>query len=247
MGRHQRARRSRGVSATRRHDGSSHRGCAVRSQRTIHVVRHGQTEFNRLGRLQGSSDPPLNAAGREQARRAAEQLAAAGVRSVVSSPMARASQTADAIRAVAGVSATEDPRLRERGFGCLEGATVAELRCSDPDLVTRLTEDRQFAPAGGESRATVASRVRDFIAALLSGDGHVGGSDGTAVVVHGGWCDVATSTVLSGPRRGCPRLRTGEVRRLLVTELLDEAGNATWVVDAYEPGRSRGRRLEPAP
>lgn len=208
-----------------RDDLTPHRGYFVRRQCTIHVVRHGETEFNRLRLLQGSSDPPLNADGQAQAQRAAERLAVAGVSAVVASPLLRARQTAAAIGRVAGVQASEDRRLRERAFGYLEGTQVEHLKRSDADLAKRLTEDARFAPHGGESRSTVATRAEQFITALLCSCEPDSRDAGDAVVVvHGGWCDIATTTAFAGTPCSCRRLGPGEVRKLLISELTDDRG-----------------------
>lgn len=203
-------------------------GPVIRRQRTIHVVRHGETEFNRLGRLQGSSDPPLNAAGKAQARRAGQYLAARGVGRVISSPLLRANETADEIGRAAGVAPSRDPRLSERAFGHLEGVCVQHLRLTRTTLMQRLTEDPEYVPRGGESRNTVAARIRPFIAALL-GSGDDGGE--TVVVVHGGWCDIAT-TMFLGMKRRSAQIQNGEVHTLIIAELvaLDE-GTTMWTAD----------------
>ena len=97
------------------------------------LVRHGETDWNAGGRIQGSTDIPLNETGRAQAREVAASLAteAAGrdVR-VVSSDLSRAAETADVIAAALGVTvARRLPGLRERSYGDAEGmdaATFAE-------------------------------------------------------------------------------------------------------------------------
>lgn len=94
----------------------------------VFVIRHGQTDWNIGGLLQGSSDIPLNDVGREQAARAAEVLApllGEGAL-VVSSPLERALNTAVAVADRLGVSVAPDERLVERGFGIWEGTTVPE-------------------------------------------------------------------------------------------------------------------------
>lgn len=93
----------------------------------ICLVRHGETEWNRVGRYQGTSDVPLNDLGFEQARLGAERLAAEHWDAVISSPLARARSTAEAIAAAVGIDTIEFlDDLQERAYGDAEGLTIAE-------------------------------------------------------------------------------------------------------------------------
>lgn len=120
------------------------------------LVRHGQTEVNRDGLLQGRSDAPLTALGRLQADRLAEQLAYERPARVVSSPLRRAHQTAEAIGAAAGVPIETDERLLELDYGTWEGRPVARVTA---DEWKRWRCDPSFSPPGGESLEQVAERV----------------------------------------------------------------------------------------
>lgn len=91
-------------------------------------LRHGQTDWNREGRMQGSTDIPLNETGRAQARRAAERLAETRIDRIVSSPMARAAETADIVAASKGLTPERDERLKERYFGAFDGMLLSEIR-----------------------------------------------------------------------------------------------------------------------
>lgn len=88
------------------------------------LVRHGETNWNLHGRLQGSSDIPLNDTGRAQAREAGHELASQNWDLLVSSPLSRAAETADIIGAHLGLQRTAVfPDLAERHFGEAEGFT----------------------------------------------------------------------------------------------------------------------------
>ena len=91
-------------------------------------IRHGQTEWNRLGRIQGSTDIPLDQEGRRQAQVLAERLAGESWRwdGVVSSPLQRAAETARIIADRLSLPLAWDARLKERSFGSAEGTTQAE-------------------------------------------------------------------------------------------------------------------------
>lgn len=105
---------------------------------TLLLVRHGQTDWNAEGRIQGTTDIPLNDTGREQARAAGEALRSrmtGGSALVVSSDLARAGETG---RIIADVLGAEDPRtyagLRERAYGEAEGMDAGALRDRFGDL-----------------------------------------------------------------------------------------------------------------
>lgn len=90
------------------------------------LVRHGETAWNKSGRLQGRADIPLNNTGREQARAAAEELAGAGPWDmVISSTLGRARETAQIISTRLGTGpVVEVPALVERDYGSAEGASI---------------------------------------------------------------------------------------------------------------------------
>ncbi|MEY9883328.1 histidine phosphatase family protein [Bradyrhizobium sp. USDA 329] len=158
---------------------------------TIYFLRHGETEWNALGRLQGTREVPLNARGRAQAVQAASILADLFKREgrdraalpYVSSPLGRARQTMELARAKLELPASDyslDDRLREIGYGVWEGLTLAESEASDPDVYARRLADKwTVAPAGGETYAAVQLRMLDWYESLLVD---------TVAVAHGGTC-----------------------------------------------------------
>lgn len=112
------------------------------------LVRHGQSEWNAIGRWQGQADPPLSDLGRAQARAAAHSLGA--LDAVYASDLQRATETAEIISAELGLGPVViDPDLRERDAGEWSGLTRAEIHDRYPGY---LPEDRHtaFAPERGE-------------------------------------------------------------------------------------------------
>ena len=93
----------------------------------ILLARHGETEWNRLGRWQGHADPPLNETGRSQAAALAEQLEGDGIAAVYSSDLRRASETARIVAGRLGLEVTEDRALREIDVGSWQGLTKAQI------------------------------------------------------------------------------------------------------------------------
>lgn len=158
---------------------------------TIYFLRHGETEWNALGRLQGTRDVPLNARGRSQAAQAGGVLADLFKRDgkdraalpYVSSPLGRARETMELARTKLDLPPADyslDDRLREIGYGVWEGLTLAQSEASDPDVYARrLTDKWTVAPAGGETYAAVQLRMLDWYESLLVD---------TVAVAHGGTC-----------------------------------------------------------
>lgn len=102
---------------------------------TICLVRHGETDWNLQHRYQGQADIPLNATGREQARRVAEAIGGGGWDAIASSPLSRSMETARAIADVAGIDSDaieREPDLVERAYGEAEGLTLAEREARFP-------------------------------------------------------------------------------------------------------------------
>ncbi|MBD0348367.1 MAG: histidine phosphatase family protein [Thermoleophilia bacterium] len=149
---------------------------------TVLLVRHGETDWNRDRRIQGQSDPPLNAAGREQARDLAERLAGTRLDAVYASDLRRARETAEILAARLAMPVVVDPQLRELDFGSWEGWTVEELQERDPENVARWLETGEAVWERGETHADLARRVRTAVARLA--EIHAGGQ--ILLVAHGG-------------------------------------------------------------
>ncbi|MCY9657208.1 histidine phosphatase family protein [Paenibacillus chondroitinus] len=94
---------------------------------TIGFIRHGSTEWNRLGKLQGQLDTDLTDEGREQARLLGIRLASESWDGIISSDLKRAKETAQIVSQLSGIPIIgTDSRLRERRYGQVEGTTAAE-------------------------------------------------------------------------------------------------------------------------
>ena len=94
---------------------------------TLILVRHGETEWNLAGRIQGHTDSRLTERGREEGRRVAERLANLEVAAVYASDLGRARETGEIIAAPHGLSVQTAPDLRERCYGEFEGKTLAQI------------------------------------------------------------------------------------------------------------------------
>jgi len=149
----------------------------------IYLIRHGETEFNRLKRLQSATDNPLNSRGEEQARAAARFLSNKALTEVVSSPLLRAKQTADAIADASGCKLRIDQRLTELSLGEWEGWNEDELLEKSAVEFAKWRENYHLiSPPGGESVLEGIERVGPLVEELISGSAE---SD-VAVVGHQG-------------------------------------------------------------
>jgi broad specificity phosphatase PhoE len=129
---------------------------------TLWLVRHGQTDWNLAGRWQGqaASAPPLNAAGREQARALAGRLDMRQVTAVYSSDLLRAVETAKILTAGTGLVVQTDPRLREINLGVWEGMPTEGITSGyAAELDERRRDPVQARAPGGECAGDVAERV----------------------------------------------------------------------------------------
>ena len=156
---------------------------------TVYYIRHGETDWNAQGRLQGGQDIPLNELGRSQATGATGILADLWARqprrevpmAFVASPLGRARSTMELVRGALKLPPDDyaiDDRLREIGYGRWEGLTPAQTQVSDPVLFARRLTDKWTVPApDGESYAAVQLRMRAWYDQLAAD---------TVAVAHGG-------------------------------------------------------------
>lgn len=157
--------------------------------RLLYYIRHGETDWNVEGRLQGRRDVSLNTRGRTQARRCGELLRdlfardgiAADTFDYLCSPLGRACQTMELVRSALGLNPEDfriEPQLTEISFGEWEGYTLAELRNRDPQRMAAREHDKwRFVAPGGESYEAVSHRMRDWYEKL---------ERDAVVIAHGG-------------------------------------------------------------
>lgn len=147
------------------------------------LLRHGETEWNSLGRLQGHQDSPLSPEGLRQADALAARLSTVPFQALYSSDLGRALETARRIAARTGHSVLPDLRLRERGLGIFEGLTRDEASQRHPEVFAQYaTGGPEFVVPSGES---TLQRLRHAVGCLEElGARHPGTR--VVVVTHGG-------------------------------------------------------------
>jgi probable phosphoglycerate mutase len=160
------------------------------------LARHGETDWNAAGRIQGQLDIPLNARGQRQAAALAAALAGQSFDAVYSSDLGRAQQTARVLAAAHGLAVHTLADWRERHHGRMQGNTYDELKLSWPHGYQRLrARDPEFDVAGGESLQGLALRVAGALERLRARHAH-----GTvALVTHGGTLDAVYRLVSGQP------------------------------------------------
>lgn len=168
------------------------------AQTTLCVTRHGETDWNISGILQGWIDVPLNDNGRQQARDLAVTLAPYAFSAICTSPLRRSAETAEIIANIWGLPPPEVyPGIKERHFGVIQGMPKRELSISHPGLhqeIIRRNPACHFDD--GESIGHFADRVIEALHAIA--DAHP--RQRVLVITHGWVMDVITRHVRRLPR-----------------------------------------------
>ena len=188
----------------------------------LFFLRHGETSWNREGRLQGQHDIPLNDLGRAQAEEAGRKLTTLTDPKAlpwVASPLSRTVETAQLARREIGLPEDDflrDDRLKELAFGRWEGLTWKEVRQSDPQRAMQREKDKWLTvPPEGESYQLLSVRLAPWLSSL-SGD--------WVVVAHGG-----VARVLLHDLAGLPPHQAAEVDIWQGRVLVLEQGHHRWV------------------
>jgi len=159
------------------------------------LLRHGETDWNSEGRMQGHSDTPLNANGIAQAHQLAARVASEeSFAAMYASPLARARVTAEIIAQQCNLTPLLDDRLKEQCLGDLEGLTGTEFEQRFPEVLAAWRADPLQTPLPGqEKRDAFQQRVQAFLADLQARH-----ADGTrvAVVTHGGTIGMMLATLI---------------------------------------------------
>jgi broad specificity phosphatase PhoE len=149
---------------------------------TLILARHGETDWNRENRFQGHADPPLNALGRRQSAELADALAGEALARVYTSPLRRASETAEIIARRLALEIEPLEPLREIDVGAWSGLTRDEVAARFPEPYARWLERAPHGFEDGETYEQLAARVLPAIRRLA--ERHP--SETLLVVTHGG-------------------------------------------------------------
>ena len=134
----------------------------------IIIIRHGETEWNKLGRFQGHSDVPLSPEGRTQAEALGRNLAIEQADAIYASDLTRTMETAAPLAARFGLEVIPDPLLRELNFGAWEGRNFQDVNAACPDAMKHFYNDPEHVDIPGSEpfpdfQKRVAGRVREIV------------------------------------------------------------------------------------
>ena len=155
--------------------------------------RHGQTDYNLQGRIQGRVDIPLNGTGREQARRAADSIAVLKPTRIVSSPLVRARATAETLASLIGQSVEVDSALAEKSFGDWEGLKADDIKAQWPEHYATWRAGGDLPQFGIEGRRQTAQRVGEALRAIAA---DAGKDDVIVAVSHGAATNLGATYLL---------------------------------------------------
>jgi len=130
----------------------------------VYFVRHGETAFNKAGKVMGQLDEPLDADGIRQSHELAEKIDRDFQR-LFCSPLQRARQTAEILNEKLHLEIEIRGELHERDFGSLAGKTLAEMNKQTEDAIAKKDEANEYdyRPYGGESAEDVKARINRFL------------------------------------------------------------------------------------
>lgn len=202
------------------------------------IWRHGNTDWNAGNRVQGQTDVPLNALGRQQAVDAAELLIKMRPDAIVASDLHRAADTAAALATLTGLPVTYDKRLRERFFGAWQGLTMTEVAAQHPEEHARWTAGQEI---GGDVESLHDLGVR--VAAALEAAAALAPPGGTVVVAtHGAAARQGIGQLLEWPPESLRTLRA--LQNCHWVELTHDQRRG-WQVAAYNVGPFTDRPAPP--
>jgi 2,3-bisphosphoglycerate-dependent phosphoglycerate mutase/probable phosphoglycerate mutase len=197
------------------------------------LLRHGQTDYNVAGRMQGHIDSVLTKTGVAQAVHVAPEIARLAPDRLISSDLGRAADTAEAVAAASGQPVKLDSRLRETHLGEWQGQTVAEIEEAYPGAIATWRSDPAWAPPGGESRIEVVRRAMPVVEEL--DDEFSSGPDTTAVLIaHGGLIAGLVCGMLALPTATWPAI--GGIGNCRWATLARRADHPRWRLAGYNVG-----------
>ena len=164
----------------------------------IYFIRHGESQFNKEGKLQGQMDPPLSNKGKKTASILARNLkdtfisSGKEINAIYSSPLRRAKKTADAISSATGAPVKVDSNLQEIRLGGWEGKKISNM-AKDPQFIQWRKNPESITPPGGESIKNFQDRAVTGIKKIIEDNSQ---NDNIIIVTHGGVIGALVSYIL---------------------------------------------------
>jgi 2,3-bisphosphoglycerate-dependent phosphoglycerate mutase len=191
------------------------------------LVRHGESEAYVDGQpfdlVDGQGDPPLSAAGQEQAKRVCARLAAAGIEAIYVSTLRRTAQTAAPLASQTRLQPQIEPGLREVHLGAWEGGLFRKMVAENHPIMQRVgAEERWDLIPGAERAADFAARVRGVITDIAAS--HPG--ERVAAFTHGGFIGQALAQASGSRPFAFAGAANASISRLVITDQM-------WIVRGY--------------
>lgn len=201
--------------------------------RMVVLLRHGQTDYNVAGRMQGHIDSRLTEDGLAQAVAVAPDVAKVAPERIISSDLSRARDTAEFVAGACGLPVVLDQRLRETHLGEWQGRTVTEIEQDHPGAIAAWRSDPAWTPPGGESRIDVVRRSRPVVDEL---DEELAGPSASTVVLvaHGGLIAGLVCGLLALPTSTWPSV--GGLGNCRWATLARRDDHPRWRLTAYNVG-----------
>jgi broad specificity phosphatase PhoE len=193
---------------------------------TLLLARHGETEWNATGRWQGSTGPPLNERGREQAEALADRLDGVALDAIYSSPALRAVETAEVVSRRLALPVRQDARLGEVDFGEWEGLTSEEIDERYAGAFAEWNASKLARPPAGETDLEMAERVLEAVYEIAARH-----PEERVLVVTSGGPIRAVQAHAHGVDHAVARLRFPRVENCFVLECSSGPNGLT--VDSY--------------
>ena len=170
------------------------------------IVRHAETPWNAIGKIQGQTDTPLSERGYEQANALAARLAEREIDRAYVSDLTRAQETARVILQGRDIPLTSSAQLRERSYGRWEGLTFQEVAQTYPEEFSKLRHFPDTRPPGGESTVDMEARMGEFASSLRLAHQD---SETLLIVGHGGSLNALIAHLLDLPAISAFRFSLG--------------------------------------
>ena len=193
---------------------------------TILLIRHGETDWNALGRWMGHNDVPLNERGHQQASALARRLTAWPIEIIYSSDLRRAADTAAYLARALYLTPILDRSLRERNGGMFQGLTNDQILNRYPAALSKMRFDGA-APPNGESNLDLQRRVVPAFEAII--DNHEG--QAVALFTHGGVLRLLIGHVLGLPADRRPNISVSGNTGLSIVEVDGDGPKLTLLND----------------
>ena len=188
------------------------------SMGTLLIVRHGETEWNATGRIQGHTDIGLSDKGAEQAILLGQRISGLQIDVAYSSDLQRTSETARLALGERDVALNKSTMLREYNKGEFEGLTLKEIKAQFPaEYPKYLEKNLDYSPKGGESTRAVSARMAKIIGEIKSN--HL--NETVLVVSHGGALRAAMVSLLGMPLEGNWSFMFGNCGLTIVDTFMD--------------------------